>query len=211
MMLYSATYQRQVRESDRTTGTGGDCKKQQKRRVFDSPATAERFPTPIPPPMNTIRSTASKMRGYTLTKSAMFVRGPDATTVTLEPAPAFQVWLIAAAMASMAGRRSSMRARTGSESAGGSPSTPPSPPAPWISASWWAGRRSGVAAPLCTLMCSGAANACKHRAALIVVFSTLVFPCVFKLQIAVNDNRTRCEWVSYSRNAEKANIDTMKC
>jgi hypothetical protein len=27
-------------------------------------------------------------------------------------------------------------------------------------------------------MCSGAANACKHRAALVVVFSTVVLPCV---------------------------------
>jgi hypothetical protein len=116
---------------------------------------------------------------------------------------------IAPAMASMAGRLSSMRSRTGSESPDGSPSTPPSPSGPWISGSCLAGRMSGTAAPPYTLMCAGAANACKHRAAFILVFSAVAFPCTLRI-----DQRGPYGYTirtSYGRNAEKMYIFTMKC
>ena len=75
----------------------------------------------------------SSRSGYTLTNKAIFVIGPDDTTVTLDPWPLFQVVDIAVAIPSRArvGVPSpSRRAWTAGLVARGRPWTPPSPSIP---------------------------------------------------------------------------------
>lgn len=103
-----------------------------------SPAAGVMLPKPFPPPMNTNCSTPSKSSGCAEMNTAMFVIGPLETTVTLRPAPSFQVSLTAFVMPCRPemGLPSLLRARracTSGLSGEESPTTPASPSSPCIS------------------------------------------------------------------------------
>lgn len=147
-------------------------------------ATAERFPVPTAPPMKTNSFTASSRSGNAETNSAMFVIGPLDTMVTFCPAPPFHVSLMHRAIPSMARTcdPSSLKANnacTCGSFPSGRPMTPPSPSDPCISGSCLGGSSRGFTAPGKTRTCSGAAKACKQRAALSAVHSLEAFPWVW--------------------------------
>ena len=98
-------------------------------------AAAVVFPSPSEPPMRQIRSIPSRMRGRARRRSATFVSGPVATSVTGRPAPATSASVSASAPS---GRGAA---------AGSGRSAPSRPLSPWNSTGVQVSRRSARSAP----------------------------------------------------------------
>eukprot|EP00037_Helgoeca_nana_P027556 m.316140 g.316140 ORF g.316140 m.316140 type:complete len:300 (+) comp27538_c1_seq1:1796-2695(+) len=135
-------------------------------------ATGFIFPTPIAPPMITMRDSLCFSSGYSVRANATFVRQPVATSAT-----GVGDCKICSAMTTGALHplhRANL-ARTAGSSGCGNNAVPSSPLSPWISGHRFPDRTSGVACPCTTSTVSKRAKT-HTRAALIAVFCTAWFP-----------------------------------